>query len=66
MINALTAGQVGYNFFIAVKNSVAYKAGVFVIVSHFLLTLTNYNNKTCCHNGVRFLSNLLIESQKYK
>ncbi len=23
------------------------------------------NNKTCCHNGVRFLSNLLIESQKY-
>ncbi len=26
----------------------------------------NYNNKTCCHNGVRFLSDLLIESQKYK
>jgi len=20
-----------------------------------------YNNKTCCHNGVKFLSNLLFE-----
>ncbi len=28
--------------------------------------LAYYNNKTCCHNGVKFLSNLLIESQKYK
>jgi hypothetical protein len=28
--------------------------------------LSVYNNKTCCHNGVRFLSTLLIESQKYK
>jgi len=34
-------------------------------VLEFLLS-HQYNNKTCCHNGVRFLSNLLIESQKYK
>jgi hypothetical protein len=33
-------------------------------ILEFLLS-HQYNNKTCCHNGVRFLSNLLIERQKY-
>ncbi len=31
-----------------------------VIVSQ----VTSYNNKRCCHNGVKFLSNLLNQKQK--
>jgi hypothetical protein len=34
-------GPVSLNFILSVRNSVAEKASVFVIVSHFLLTETN-------------------------
>jgi hypothetical protein len=41
---------------------VNYEPKTFIVqATDLVLNKYPYNNKSCCHNGVKFLSNLLFE-----